>query len=170
MEEQKLEKLEEERSGLEKTVQDIKKNKKKSFWDKFWKMKKLEKKGMVAILFLRDNGNAERMELRPKQGMFNIYGTSYHERADCTYRVTKDRYPLVVIRESNLLPEGTKIWEEREMQEKTALCQDHVMKGIRHAERVRAGENMGGTKISGKTAVGIAIAIIIVLAFLMNYI
>ena len=139
-------------------------------WDKVWKNNKLEKANVVAVLFLRKRGVAEPMELIPEKGFFNIDGRAYHERRDCTYLFKKSKSPLVVIKEGQLLPTGTAEWQEKDIQEKCAECQDHVMKGIRHAERVRMGENMGGKKLDGKSIVGIGIAVIVILAFLMNYV
>lgn len=156
-----------ERQTLERKVES---SEKKGIWAKLWRNNKLEKANMVAVLFLRKIGTAVPMELRPENGFFNIEGLAYHERRDCTYYLKKNKTPLVVIREGELLPMGNKDWQEREIQEKCAICQDHVMKGIRHAERVRMGENMGGKKLDGKSIVGISIAVIVVLAFLFSYV
>ncbi len=159
------------KKDLDKKVEDKKKDDKKKmgFWDKAWSPRKLKNSNTVAVLFLNENGIAEPMEIKSEKGSFNIKGKTYHERSDCTYTMSKDRYPLAIIKEWSITPEGTKVWDEREVNEKVALFQDHAIKGIRHAERVRSGERGEGIKLNAKAAIGIAIGVIIVLAFVMGY-
>ena len=145
-----------------------KKGKKKGFWKSLWKSKKLEKSNMVAVLYLRKNGHADSMEVESKNGFFNIDGKTYHENRDCVYTLGKERYPLAIIPEWNVTPLGRKEWEDKPMQEKFAILQDHVMKGIRHAERVRMGEK-DGTKLNMKAIIMIGIAVLIVGAVLLGY-
>jgi hypothetical protein len=145
-----------------------KQDKKQGFWDRVFKTKKL-KKGKVAVLFLKNNGIAETHELESRRGFFNLYGKTYHERRDCVYTMGKERYPLAIIPEWNVIPLGRKDWYDKAMQEKFSTLQDHVMKGIRHAERVRM-EEKDGTGIKAKNIIVWAIAAAIVLAVLTGYI
>ena len=143
--------------------------KKKGFWDKVWNTKKLEKRNTVAVLYLRENGTAEPMEVESKRGFFNIGGKTYHERRDCIYTMNKDRHPLAIIPEWHVTPLGTKSWYDKRPQEVISILQDHCMNGIRHSERVRSGENMGTNKINLKNAIVIGIIVIVAIAVLMGY-
>jgi len=146
-------------------------NKKPSVWEKVFRKRKLEKPRTIAILYLHDNNRVEPMELEPKNGFFNINGKTYHERKDCIWTMTygRDKIPLAIIPEKNLTPVGTGDWEEKTTQEKFAELQDHVIKGIRHAEMVKlAGD--GDSKKLNKTVILIIIAVIIGIALLSGYI
>lgn len=143
--------------------------KKKGFWDKVWNKKKLEKRNTVAVLYLRENGNAEPMEIVSKRGFFNINGKTYHERRDCIYTMNKDRFPLAIIPEWSVTPIGTKSWYDKRPQEIISILQDHCMNGIRHSERVRSGENMGDSKLNMKNIIVIGIIVIVAIAVLMGY-
>ncbi len=146
------------------------KKKKLTLWNKIFKKSKLQKPNKIAVIYLRTNGVAEPMEVESRKGFINIHGRTYHEDKDCIYRLGKERYPFAIIPEGNVLPIGRKDWEDKTMQEKFSTLQDHVMKGIRHAERVRMGESETTTKVTAKTAIGIAIAVVIVLAFIWGYV
>lgn len=150
----------------------VEKKKKKSLWERAFKTKRLDKGDTVAVIYKRENGNAEGMEVKAKHGFFNIDGKVYHERRDCTHiiKIGKERYPLAIINEWGIVPEGTKKWDDKEDQEKCAICQDHIMKGIRHAERVRSGENMGDFKLNTKTIIVGVIMLIVLVAFLTSYV
>ncbi len=143
--------------------------KKTGFWDKVWNKKKLEKRNTVAVLYLRENGIAEPMEVESRRGFFNINGKTYHERRDCIYTMSKDRHPLAIIPEWCITPLGTKSWYDKRPQEVISILQDHCMNGIRHSERVRSGENMGMTKLNLKNAIVIGIIVIVAIAVLMGY-
>ena len=144
---------------------------KKGFWEKIWKKNKLKKSDTVAVLFLREDGTAQPMEIRVRRGFFEINTKTYHQRRDCTYTIMgKERTPLAIIREWDMTPIGTKVWEDTEMQEKCAKLQDHLMQGIRHAERVRMGENMGGIQMNTKTMVILGIMAIIGISIVMGYV
>ena len=162
-----------ERLGkLEETVTEDKKEikTKKGVWDRAWKKRKLEKAKTVAVLFLRENGRASPMEIKVENGFFNIEKKSYHERRDCTYIMeNKERTPLAVIFEWSVTPVGHKSWYDRSIQHTFAVLQDHVMRGIRHAERVRSGESGGDGRINTKTAILIGVGVIIVLALVLGY-
>lgn len=145
-----------------------KKKPKKGLWDRMFKKGNLQKK-KVAILFLRNNGRAETYELEAKNGFFNINNQTYHEDRDCIYSMGKERYPLAVIQEWSVVPIGRKVFEDKNIQEKFHIFEDHVMKGIRHAERVRSGEKEG-MQLTGKTIVVIIIAVVIGIALLSQFI
>ncbi len=142
--------------------------KKEGLWKKVWNPKKLAKKNTVAVLYLRENGTAEPMEVVSKRGFFNINGKTYHERRDCTYTMDKDRYPLAIILEWSVTPLGQKSWYDKRPQETIAILQDHCMNGIRHSERVRSGENMG-EKLNMKNVIVIGIVVLVAAAVLMGY-
>lgn len=157
-----------------KTLEDIDREpqgdkKKQGFWDKVWNKKKLQQRNTVAVLYLRENGIAEPMEIMSRRGFFNINGKTYHERRDCIYTMNKDRHPLAIIHEWSITPVGTKAWYDKPIQEKLGILQDHCMNGIRHSERVRSGENMGMNKINMKNALVIGIVVIVAIAVLMGY-
>jgi len=151
---ERLKKLEEE------AKEGKSKKKKLNFWQKWFGNKKLNNPNMVAVLFLRNNGNAETLVIPTIRNFFSINGKTYHERRDCTYTVTKERKPLAIIREWDMLPIGTKNWDELEMRKKFSELQDQTLRGIRHAELVKMGDKEG-KKMNTKTAVLIVIAIII---------
>lgn len=143
---------------------------KKGLFGKLWKKKKLNKPNKVAVMYLRRNGNAEAIELETtKDGFFNVNGKTYHDDRDCIYTITKERLPLAIIPEWSVTPIGRREWEDKPMQEKFQTLQDHVMKGIRHAERVRMGEKEGG-KINLKTAIVLGIILIVVVAVIVGYV
>lgn len=143
--------------------------KKKSLFEKGFNKSKLKKPKMVAVVYLRNNGNADLLEVESKRGFFNINGRNYHERRDCTYTVTKERLPLCVIEEDGLIPKGTNMWHVKEYEEKCAELQDHVLTGIRHAEQVRV-EGRESKPMSTKTIVVWIIIAVIGFAVLRPYI
>ncbi len=145
-----------------------KKKEKTSFWDRVFNKKRLKRPDTVAVLFLRKNGVAEPMEVPIKHGFFSIYGKTYHEERDCIYRLGRDKYPLAMIPEWNVVPIGKKEWEDKPMQEKFHTLEDHVMKGIRHAEKARTGE-VSDRKLDAKSIIVIGIVVIVALAFIMGY-
>ena len=112
------------------------------FWEGFLGKKKLQKTSFVAILYLKDI-HAEPLIQKTTNGFFTIDGKTYHERQDCTYtiKIGKDRFPLAIIKDNQIVPFGTKDWDELEIKEKYLACQEHAMSGIRHAERVRMGQS-----------------------------
>ena len=138
-------------------------------WHKsLFKKEKFKKPNKVAVIFLRKNGTAEPMEKETKQGFFEIGGETYHERADCTYFIGKDRIPLAVIPEGGFIPLGTSKWYEKDMLSKFHEAQDHLLRGIRHAELVRT----GGMEVSPnmKKMIGIGLLVLVGLVILFNYI
>ena len=162
-------KLEEKVASRENYRVEPPKEKKTSIWDKMFRKNKLKKPSTVAVVYLRTNGVAEPMEVQTtKDGFFNINGRTYHEDRDCVYRFKSGDYPFAIIPEWNVTPLGRKSWEDKLMQEKFATLQDHVMKGIRHAERVRMGEG-SGMQLNPKTLVILGILAIIAIAFIMGY-
>ena len=146
-----------------------KKDKKGKTWHQnLFKKEKFKKPNKVAVIFLRKNGNAEPMEKEPKNGMFEIEGQTYHERRDCTYFIGKDRIPLAVIPEGGFIPFGTAKWYEKDMLGKFHEAQDHLLRGIRHAELVRVGGM--GVSPNVKKMIGIGLLALVVLVVLFNYI
>ena len=154
---------------MEEEKTEKKKKKKKSFFDKMFNKGKLKKPKMVAVVYLRNNGNAEFMEVEPKRGFFNINNRNYHERRDCTYTVTKERLPLCVIEEDGLIPKGTNRWHAKDFEEKCAELQDHVLTGIRHAEQVKT-EGREGKPMNMKQVVLWIVIAVIAFAVLRPYI
>ncbi len=149
---------------------EMKLHPKKGLWAKAWNKNKLKKPNAVAVLYLKENKNAEPMVVQTKRGFFSINGKTYHERRDCTYTLMgKERTPVAIIHEWSMTPIGTKEWEDKEIQEKCAICQDHIMQGVRHAERVRMGEKMDGMTMTPKTMIVLGILVIIAIAFVAGY-
>jgi len=157
----------------EKKIEKRKEKKKEKSWFDFLKSKKLQKPDKVAVIYLRNNAVAEPMEVTSKRGFFSIAGKVYHESRDCIYSVvdkaTKKRIPLAIIPEWSLIPIGTKRFEDQSMLEKFSELQDHVLRGIRHAELVKMGDKPDKT-LTTKQIVLIIIGAIIGIAILMNYI
>lgn len=123
-----------------KEPEDKKGKKKQTWWSKSFKSNSFKKPTLIAVLFLRNNGRAETMQLETRNGFFNIARKTYHERKDCIWVVGKDRIPLAIIPEWSLIPLGTKEWDDKPMLEKFNELQDHTLKGIRHAELVKMGD------------------------------
>ena len=142
--------------------------KKPTLWERLWKKRKLDKGNRIAVLYLKENGTAIPKEVITKDGMFVIDGKTYHEDRDCVYTMGKERYPLAIVPEFNTTPIGTKAWEDKEMQVRFSILQDHVMKGIRHAERVRFGGD-SDSKLNAKAIIAIGIVVIIILAIVLGY-
>lgn len=145
------------------------KKEKPGLWQRLFNTKKIVKTKKVAIIFLRNNGIAEPMEVRSKNGFFNIYGKIYHEDRSCTYTIAKERIPFAIIPEWSMIPYGTKVWHEKPMIEKFSELEDHVIRGIRHAELVKMGGGGADQKINLKTAILIGIFAIIALAVIFGY-
>ncbi len=144
--------------------------KEKGLWSKIFSKNKLKKPNKVAVIYLRENGIAEPMEETvDSKGFFNINGKVYHEDRDCTYLLGKDKYPFAIIEEWSVIPLGRKSWTDKPMQQKFCVLQDHVMKGIRHAERVRTGEKGEGLRLNAKQVILYVILGIIGIAVFMNY-
>lgn len=157
-------------NSIENKEDFTKRKKRQGFFDKLFNRKKLNKPKRVAVIYLRNNGVAEPIELESKKGFFNIEGHVYHEDKDCIYTITKDRIPLAIIPEWSLIPIGTKRWEDKPMLEKFHECEDHIIRGIRHAELVRMGDKDSSTKLDMKKAILIGVGAIVVIAVLLNYV
>lgn len=159
-------------------VPDKKKKKKKdkSVWDGMFNHRKLKKPKSVAVLFLRNNGKAESSEQITKNGFFSISGNTYHEDKDCIWRMGKDGISLAIIEENSLMPLGTRNWYEKRKDEgqidywqrKFAELQDHVMKGIRHAELVKYGGQE--KKMTAKNWILLGLALVVGLIIAQNFI
>jgi hypothetical protein len=155
-------------SPVEVPESEKKKEKGKTWHQNLFKKEKFKKPSKVGVLFLRKNGTAEAMEKEPKNSFFEVDGQTYHERRDCTYFFGKDRIPLAVISEGGFIPLGTTKWYEKDMLSKFHEAQDHLLRGIRHAELVRVGGM--GVSPNVKKMIGIGLLVLIGLVILFNYI
>ena len=148
-----------------------KKNKKKDskWWSKTFNKDKLKKPNKVAAIYLRNNGNADLMELETINGFFSIGNKTYNEDRDCVYTITKDRIPLLIVREWDIIPLGTKKWDDDPMREKFSELSQHVLKGIKNAEFVRSG---GGfeSKLTPKQLILWGLAALVGVIVIMNFI
>ena len=173
-EEDKLkERLKELSEEKPKEIKETKKKKREilKWWSKNFNKTKLKKSNKIAVIYLRNNGNADLMELESKNGFFNIEGKPFHEDRDCIYTITKDRLPLAIVFEWDMLPIGTKKWDDQDMRDKFSQLETHVLKGIRHAELVKLGGGSGDEKkFTVKQAIIWGIAGIVAVAVLINYI
>ena len=120
------------------------------------------------MIYLRNNGIAEPMEVIAKKGFFTINNKTYHEKRDCIYTVTKDRIPLAIIKEWDIFPIGTKKWDDESMREKFSELEDHTLRGIRFAELVKMGDS-DKPKLNMKQIILIVLGIILVLAIVIGY-
>lgn len=139
----------------------------KSYWDSVFDKRKLAKHDKVAVIFLKNNRTAVPMEIKPKNGFFEISGKTYHQDRDCVYTMSKDRLPLAIIPEWSLVPIGTKEWQDKEVVEKLANLQAHVLDAIRHAEAVRI-EGQEGKKINPKVLIVCMIIGVVAFAIFRN--
>ncbi len=164
---------EEEPTPKELIVQPNKKDKKKKkdskWWSKTFNKDKFKKTNKVGIVYLRNNRNADLMELETRNGFFSIEGNQYNEDRDCVYTVTKDRIPLLIIREWDLIPLGTKKWEDDDMREKFSQLSQHVIKGIKNAELVRSGGGID-SKLTPKQLILWGLAALVGVIIIMNFI
>ena len=151
-----------------------KKEKKKKDKDKWWiktfNKDKLKKPNKVGVIFLRNNGNVDLLQVETKNGLFSVNGKGYHEDRHCIYTLTKDRVPIMIIREWDLIPLGTKKWEDEDMREKFAELEQHVLKGIRNAELVKMGGGESDSKFTTKQVILWVIVAVVAGAILINYI
>ncbi len=138
--------------NVEPETKKEKKDKKKDakWWTKVFNKDKLKKSNRVGVIFLRNNGKADLMEVITRNGFFAIEGKTYHENRDCVYMLTKERIPLLIQREWDIIPLGTKKWDDEPMREKFAELEQHVLKGIRAAELVKSGGGGIETKLTPK--------------------
>ncbi len=146
-----------------------KKEKEKTWWGKTLNKDKLKKTNKVGVIYLRNNGNADLMELETHNGFFNIGVNQYNEDKDCVYTVTKDRLPLIILREWDLIPIGTKKWDDDNMREKFSELSQHVIKGIKNAELVRAGGGLD-SKLTTKQIILWGLAALVGVVIVMNFI
>ena len=172
LQELELDEETEEKPKQEPVIVEVKseeKKKKKDLWDKVFNKNKLKKPNRIAVIFLRNNGNAVPMEVNVREGFFNIEGKTYHEKRDCIYTMGKERIPLAIVQEWSMFPVGTRKYEDQDLREKFSQLQEHAMRGIRHDERVRIGDTGVGKTVNMKTMIlGIIIANVVV-AVVMNY-
>ncbi len=148
-----------------------KKSRKKNqtWWEKTFDKKKFKKSSKVAVIYLRNNGNVDLMETETRNGFFNVNGKPYHEDRDCVYRISKDKIPLLIIREWDIIPLGTKKWDDEPMREKFAELEQHVLKGIRVAELVKSGGGIEG-KFTTKQIILWGLVLLVGAVILMNFV
>lgn len=151
-----------------KEKEGVKEKKKiKSLWEKVIN-KNVLKKGKTAVIYLRNNGISEMLEKESINGMFNINGKDYHEDTNCIYR-TREGIPVAIIPEWSMIPYGTKGWHDKDMLEKMAECQNHVLRGIRNAEFVKMGEKTSNMKVTTKQIIVYGLLAIVALAIVLGY-
>ena len=141
-----------------------------TLWDKIFSKNLIKKPNVVAVLYLRNNGRAEPMELESKKGFFSIYGQTYHEHKDCIYAMGRDRVPLAIIPEWSPIPFGKKEWHDKAMLEKFHDLTDPSLKAIRNAELVRSGGEKNPIKLNAKAVIGIGLAVIVGVVVWQNFI
>ncbi len=146
-----------------------KKKKYQTWWEKTFDKKKFKKPSKVGVVYLRNNGNADLMQVETKNGFFNINGKPYHEDRDCVYRTSKDKIPLLIVREWDLIPLGTRKWDDETIREKFAELEQHVLKGIRAAELVKSGGGIEG-KFTTKQIILWGLVALVGAVILVNYI
>jgi hypothetical protein len=149
--------------------EDEKKKLKQKWWERLWSKRKLDKPQTIAILYLRNNGKAEPLEVETRNGFFAVHGKTYNEDRDCVYFMGKERIPLCIVPEWSLVPYGTKQWHDKDLLTKFSELQDHALKGIRHAEIVKMGGLEGKTKWNIKAIIGVGIMVIIGWALLNHF-
>ncbi len=169
---EKVELTDEEEINIE-DVKDIKPEKKdKTFWEKFFNNKKVDKPNTVAILLLRINGEATPLYREyDEEGMFRIddikknpFAKTYHIRHDCIHRIKikKDTIPLCILPEWSLVPLGNRIYWEMGIERRAMEAQEEFLKAIRAEEVVKQDESLKKkSAISGKT-IWIFIAIVVI--------
>lgn len=150
-------------------VKEKKSKKNQKWWEKAFDKKKFKKPSKVGVVYLRNNGNVDLMQVETKNGFFNVNGKPYHENRDCVYRTSKDKIPLLIVREWDIIPLGTKKWDDEPMREKFAELEQHVLKGIRAAELVRSGGGIEG-KFTIKQIILWGLVLLVGAVILMNYV
>ncbi|HEC39518.1 hypothetical protein LCGC14_0538290 [marine sediment metagenome] len=147
-----------------------KKKKENNLWSKTFNKDKLKKPNKAGVVYLRNNGNADLMQVNTVNGFFSIESKIYHEDRDCVYTITKDRTPLLIVREWDLIPLGTKKWEDEPMRKKFAELEQHVLKGIRQAELVKSGGAGIDSKLTPKQLILWGLAALVGVIVLTNFI
>ena len=143
---------------------------KKHWWTGFFSKDRLKKPSKVAVLYLRNNNNAELVETEPKDDIFYINNESYHVDNACVFTVGKERIPLAIIAEWDLIPLGTKAWIDQPLRKKFSELERHVLKGIRNAELVKTLGGRGDMKLTTKQLIVYGIIALVIGAVLLNYV
>lgn len=155
---------EEKKPKLEKKVKEEKK-----WFEKFFNKDRLQKSNKVAVVYLLNNHLADFMELDTVDDKFKVAGKEYHVDKDCIFTTRKDRIPLVVIKEWDIIPEGTKDWDDKTMRNRFAELEKHVLRGIKNAELYKVGDN-NPMKMTGKQMILWGLAALVLGAVVINYI
>ncbi len=82
--------------------------KEKKWWSKHFSKDKIKKPNRVGVIYLRNNGNVDLLEIQTSNGIFSIDGKTFHKDRHCVYTLTKDRILLMIVREWDLIPLVTK--------------------------------------------------------------
>jgi len=143
---------------------------KQTWWNKKFNKNKLKKGTKVAIVYLRNNGNVDLLQKETRNGFFTIESETYHVDKDCVYTLTKDRLPIIFQREWDIIPLGTKKWEDEDMREKFKSLETHVLKGIRNAELVRTGGERDKGTITVKQAILWGLVALVGAVVFLNYV
>ncbi len=137
---------------------------------RFFHPDSLRKSNRVAVVYLRDNNLVEFKEIEARDGQFVINGRNYHIDRDCIYTTRKERVPLIILREWDLIPLGTKRWEDEDIRERFSKLERHVLQGIKNAELYKV--RMPGTQMPTnlRKIIGIGIGLIIFIAILVHFV
>ena len=146
----------------------------KGLFDKLFNKNKLKKGNKVAVVLLRDNSLADFKEVEAINQQFSVEGKSYHVERDCVYTTQKDRIPLMIIREWDLIPLGTKRWYDTEgkderMREKFANLERHVLRGIKNFELWKVQDGKRGQNIDAKKLILYIVIAFVIGAVVINY-
>ena len=152
-----------------KPIEKQKEKKIQNWWSKHFNKDRFKKPNRVGVIYLRNNANVELSEVEISNGVFTINGKQFHEDRSCVYTLTKERIPLIIIREWDMIPIGTKKWDDDPMKEKFAELEQHVLKGIRAAELVKMGGGLE-SKLTTKQIILWGLAALVGAIILMNYI
>lgn len=154
----------------EEKPKEEKREEKQKWFNKFFNNERLKKSNKVAVVFLRNNRLADFKEVEARNGYFSIEGKNYHVDNDCIYSTQKDRIPMAIIREWDLMPLGTKQYEDDEMRNRFAKLESHVLNGIKNAELARTGGSGFGNNLTNKQIILYAIIGIVAVALIVGYI
>ena len=159
---------------MDKNKEEVKSKEKKVKVEKKWferlfNINKLQKTNKVAVVYLLNNNLVEFYELDTQDGKFSVNGNHYHVDKDCIYTTKKDRIPFMVVREWDIIPLGTKKWDDETMRIKFSELEKHVLRGIKNAELYKVGDN-APFKMTGKQMILWGLAALVIGAVVINYI
>ena len=165
MEEVELEKSKEKEE--EKKGEKKKKKPKRGLFERSFNSERLKKNSKVAVVYLMNNRLADFKEMEAINGEFVINGNKYHTDRDCIYATKKNRIPMAIIREWDLIPLGTKQWEDEGVRKQFAQLERHVLQGIKNAELYKV-SGQGNVNPNLKKYILMGIAAIVGIAVLVS--